>query len=133
MSEKDKDKRKLANETSGAPTKTPAAVPCPDCGGSGRVVLLISSRVCGRCGGAGRQDAAGGAAERTVEAPDGSTRTYDGHGRLTRAAWPGKPELLAGPDSARSAMEAVEERLGGQGTLRGSGVLTWQAKRKTRS
>jgi hypothetical protein len=32
----------------------PPAVPCPDCGGSGRVVLLVSARPCGTCEGAGK-------------------------------------------------------------------------------
>ena len=28
--------------------------PCPDCGGAGSVVLLVTRRTCERCGGAGR-------------------------------------------------------------------------------
>jgi hypothetical protein len=32
----------------------PPAVPCPDCRGSGRVVLLVSARPCGTCEGAGK-------------------------------------------------------------------------------
>ncbi len=65
---------------------------CPDCRGSGRIVLLTSSRACGRCGGAGRLDAAGGTPRRTVEAPDGSTRTYDEHGRLIILTYPYRRE-----------------------------------------
>jgi hypothetical protein len=91
----------------------PAApfVPCPDCRGSGRVVLLVSSRECVRCGGSGRLDAAGGVTpaiaaprgpsgpadpgtqKRVVEVPGGRvTYTYDAYGRIasvTHTAGPG--------------------------------------------
>jgi YD repeat-containing protein len=42
------------------PASASPAVPCPDCRGSGRIVLLTSSRACARCGGSGRLDAAAG-------------------------------------------------------------------------
>ncbi len=74
------------------PAPTGPAARCPDCRGSGRIVLLTSSRACGRCGGAGRLDAAGGTPRRTVEAPDGSTRTYDEHGRLIVLTYPCRRE-----------------------------------------
>src|SRR5579859_2500408 len=91
------------------PEPAPAA-PCPDCRGSGRVVLLVSTRPCAGCGGSGRLDAAAGATpeadnpgprlaapcglsdaavratpERTIEGPDGEvvrTYTFDVYGRI---------------------------------------------------
>jgi YD repeat-containing protein len=69
------------------------AAPCPDCRGSGQVVLLASSRACRRCGGAGRVDRAGGNTGRTLKSRDGSTCTYDEQGRITVRTWPGTVEV----------------------------------------
>src|SRR5580692_3575004 len=128
----DERERDAANEKPKLPAKPAPAAACPNCGGSGRIVLLISSRACVRCGGtgragagstkpearnskeiqntktepksqtgrrpgadpirqsgpmpgsggAGRLDPVGASLSRTVEAPDGSVRTYDELGRL---------------------------------------------------
>jgi len=102
----EKDERSAANEKPKLRANPPAAAACPECGGSGRVVLLTSSRACARCGGAGGLDTGGGIAERTVEAPDGWVRTYDGHGRLTREVWPGN--RARGPKDARGSAEGPE-------------------------
>jgi len=75
------------------PASPGPAAPCPDRRGSGRIVLLTSSRACRHCGGTGRLEPAGGEAGRTVEAPDGSVRTYDGLGRLIMLTRPGRSEM----------------------------------------
>jgi YD repeat-containing protein len=94
------------------------AAPCPDCRGSGRVVLLTSSRPCAVCGGSGRLAAAGttpgpddpkpGPAAprgrpdaaaprtlgRTIEESDGEvarTYAYDGYGRLASVTHTRRP------------------------------------------
>jgi hypothetical protein len=59
--------------------------PCPECGGSGRVVLLTSSRPCSRCGGEAASDAAGKA---EAGMPGLRVRLRDERGRPTIAEWP---------------------------------------------
>ena len=112
------------------PASPGPAAPCPDRRGSGRIVLLTSSRACRHCGGTRRLEPAGGEAGRNVEAPDGSIRTYDGLGRLIVLTRPGRCEISvwrpsAGtrgqtpPDNSRSA----ESRDGGlTGGLEGVGT-----------
>jgi YD repeat-containing protein len=70
------------------PGSTGPSAPCPDCYGSGRIVLLTSSRLCRRCGGAGQVDAAGGKPEPTAQDQDEVNYTYDLHGRVTSVRHP---------------------------------------------
>jgi RecJ-like exonuclease len=78
---------------------------CPECHGSGRIVLLISSRPCTRCGGRGWIEPAAKAPEPEIEcesysydAATGavvqvSSRTYDAQGRLVRETQTGGHEM----------------------------------------
>jgi uncharacterized protein (DUF983 family) len=65
------------------PASAGAAAACPECGGSGRVLLLTSIRACRQCGGDGRAHAAGERPGRTVEEADGTIYAYDGRMRGT--------------------------------------------------
>jgi YD repeat-containing protein len=88
------------------------AAPCPDCRGSGRVVLLVSSQPCALCGGSGRLEPAGGTTPgpaaprgrpdaaaprtlgRTIEESDGEvvrTYAYDAYGRLASVTHTRRP------------------------------------------
>jgi hypothetical protein len=58
------------------------AAHCPECIGSGQVLLLTSSRACRPAPPQRRLGPAGGEAGWTVEAPDGSVGTHDRLGRL---------------------------------------------------
>jgi hypothetical protein len=72
----------------------PPAVVRPDCRGGGRIVLLTSSRACGRCGGGGRVPAAGGSLQRTDEEADGTIRTYDEIGRIIQIVRPNQNTVV---------------------------------------
>jgi YD repeat-containing protein len=80
-----------------------ATLECPECRGSGTIVLLVTSGACMRCGGRGRIGPAARASElEAARRPDRRgkqhqpisdaqvvSRTYDAEGRLTSETWSG--------------------------------------------